>query len=96
MRLKSEQTKFIKSTIAWYFGEGARVWLFGSNVNEVKRGGDVDLYFQPDDAVDCFNQHIRCLGALVEGLPYPVDIVVDDGTDELPIYWIAQCEGVQL
>ncbi|MDP2832594.1 MAG: nucleotidyltransferase domain-containing protein [Pseudomonadota bacterium] len=96
MRLKPEQTQFIKSTIARHFGEGARVWLFGSRVNEAKRGGDVDLYVQPEDAADCFHRRIRCLGALVEGLPYPVDLVVDDGTRELPIYRIAQLEGVRL
>lgn len=96
MRLKPEQAQFIKSTIARHFGEEARVWLFGSRVNETRRGGDVDLYVQPEDVGDCFDRRVRCLGDLVDGLPYPVDLVVDDGTRELPIYRIARHEGVRL
>jgi predicted nucleotidyltransferase len=96
MRLKPEQAQFIKSTIARHFGAGARIWLFGSRVDDARRGGDVDLYVQPDELTDCFSCRVRCLGALSEVLPYPVDLVVDDGARELPIYLIARREGVRL
>ncbi len=96
MRLKPEQVRFIKSTIARYFGEGARVWLFGSRVDDAKRGGDVDLFVQPDDPVDRYLLRMRCLSDLEEGLPYPVDLVVEDAGRELPIYRLALAEGVLL
>lgn len=96
MRLNPEQTQFIKSTIARHFGEGARVWLFGSRVDDTKRGGDVDLYVQPEMTQDRFIRRVHCLGALTEVLPYPVDLVVDDGQRDLPIYRIATQEGVLL
>lgn len=96
MRLKPEQTQFIKSTIARHFGEGARVWLFGSRVNDAKRGGDVDLFVQPDGPVDRFMLRMNCLSDLEEGLPYPVDLVVEDAARDLAIYRIARNEGVML
>lgn len=96
MRLNPEQTVFIKSTIARYFGEDAKVWLFGSRVDDSKRGGDVDLFVQPQTQEDRFSARIKCLSALEDVLPYPVDIVVDDGERDLAIYRVAKQEGVLL
>lgn len=96
MRLKPEQTEFIKATVAQYFGADARTWLFGSRVDDAKRGGDVDLFVQPAEEVDRFMARVRCLGALESGLPYPVDLVVEDKGRNLPIYRVALSEGVLL
>lgn len=96
MRLKPEQTQFIKNTIARHFGDGSRVWLFGSRVDDAKRGGDVDLYVEPPTREELFHRRVRCLGELTDGLPYPVDLVVNTGKRELPVYRIARSEGVQL
>lgn len=97
MRLTTEQVQFIKATIARHFGEDARVWLFGSRVDDARRGGDVDLYVEvPAAPADLFMQRIRCLGELKEGLPYPVDLVVADAKLSRPIDRIARAEGVRL
>lgn len=98
MRLKPEQITLIKSVIARHFGEAARIWLFGSRVDDARRGGDVDLYVEPVpdlDMEDLFDRRIHCLTALEMSLPYPVDLVVNEGTDR-PIYRIARQEGVRL
>ena len=46
MRLTPEQAAIIRSTAAEVFGSDARVWLFGSRVDDSKRGGDIDLLVQ--------------------------------------------------
>ena len=44
MRLTPAQIATIKSTAQAVLGTGAQVHLFGSRVDEAKRGGDIDLY----------------------------------------------------
>ena len=36
----------IKTAARRYFGEEVRVWLFGSRVDDTKRGGGIDLYVE--------------------------------------------------
>ena len=96
MRLKPEQVQFIKSTIARHFGEDARIWLFGSRVDATKRGGDVDLYVEPVSIESLFDRRLRCLTDLEMGLPFPVDLVINDGREDRPVYRIARGEGLPL
>lgn len=42
MRLKEYEQAAIKSTVN-YFDPAARVYLFGSRVDDAKKGGDIDL-----------------------------------------------------
>ena len=44
MRLKDDQVEAIKKTAQRRFGSNARVYLFGSRIDETCRGGDIDLY----------------------------------------------------
>ena len=46
MRLSEKQVAQIKSAAADVFGADAQVWLFGSRVNDQRRGGDIDLYVE--------------------------------------------------
>ena len=46
MRLTPHQAAIIRSAAAEIFGSDARVWLFGSRVDDAKRGGDIDLLVQ--------------------------------------------------
>lgn len=96
MRLTSKQIAFIKQTVAEHFGPGARVWLFGSRVDDAKRGGDVDLYVEPQSHEDAYVRRLDCFGDLVEGLPYPVDLVVAEPDAPRPIDRIALAQGVLL
>lgn len=46
MRLTDQQRAIIRSTVNEIFGAGAEVWLFGSRVDDSKRGGDIDLLIE--------------------------------------------------
>jgi predicted nucleotidyltransferase len=46
MRLTSFQQQTICNKARHYFGNMTQVWLFGSRVDDSKRGGDIDLYIE--------------------------------------------------
>ena len=52
MRLSPEQIAQIRQSAAEGFGPEARVWLFGSRVDDSKRGGAVDLLVESDAPID--------------------------------------------
>ncbi len=43
MRLTEFQQKTIKESVSIWFGENSSVYLFGSIVDDNKKGGDIDL-----------------------------------------------------
>jgi predicted nucleotidyltransferase len=49
MRLTPEQVTIIKKAGADTFGDTARIWLFGSRVDDHKRGGDIDLLIETEE-----------------------------------------------
>ncbi len=48
MRLSEEYRTTIKEVLRKHFGEGSKFYLFGSRVDDTKRGGDIDLYIETD------------------------------------------------
>lgn len=46
MRLTPRQQQIIREAAQDVFGTEARVWLFGSRVDDNRRGGDIDLYIE--------------------------------------------------
>jgi predicted nucleotidyltransferase len=77
------------------FGDDANVWLFGSRVDDTRRGGDIDLYVETTQ-VSTLLSALRCKIALEESLDLPVDLVVKEPGKSKPIYQIARKTGVQL
>lgn len=52
MRLTEEQVKAIHDTAEEMFGADARVYLFGSRVDDKRRGGDIDLLVEVTHDLD--------------------------------------------
>ena len=52
MCLSPEQCTAIRASVSQLAGETARVWLFGSRVDDAARGEDVDLLVEVDAVVE--------------------------------------------
>jgi predicted nucleotidyltransferase len=75
------------------------VWLFGSRVNDDKKGGDIDLLVRPDQAAPAplFANKIRMLTLLERMLgERKIDLVVEQRGDTRPIVTVAHTTGIQL
>jgi predicted nucleotidyltransferase len=94
MRLTSAQIDTIKTTARNVLGEGAQVVLFDSRVDDLAKGGDVDLYVET--AEPDLMKKIRCKVQLQDQLDMPVDLIVKPYGDQSAIALIAKKEGVAL
>ena len=95
MRLTPDQAQAIRQRIHTHMGQHARIWLFGSRVDDSRRGGDVDLYVEPETAPD-LTARLRCKSELADALDLNVDLIVQQPDQDLPIYRIAKRSGVRL
>ena len=95
MRLTPDQARAIRQRIHSHMGTQARIWLFGSRVDDSRLGGDVDLYVEPETAPD-LTTRLRCRSELADALDLNVDLVIQQPGRDLPIYRIAKSGGVPL
>jgi predicted nucleotidyltransferase len=99
MRLTAEQTEVIRGAVREVYGEDSRLWLFGSRVDDERRGGDIDLLVRPNSVSGCYTlmDKIRLLGKLERGLgERKIDVIVETPDDQRPIVKIAHESGIQL
>jgi predicted nucleotidyltransferase len=99
MRLTAEQIATIKHAATECFGPGAQVMLFGSRVDDSKRGGDIDLLVRPHGLPpeQYLTRKIRFLGQLERALgERKIDIVIEQAEDRRPIVEAARQTGVNL
>jgi predicted nucleotidyltransferase len=94
MRLGPEHVSVIRETIAREISPEARVWLFGSRVDDARRGGDVDLYVEADSPP--LLRQLQCKIDLEEALDLHVDLIVARSGAPRPIGEIAKTEGLLL
>jgi predicted nucleotidyltransferase len=96
MRLsKPEQQALHDAGMRW-FGVAPR--LFGSRVDDSGRGGDIDVYIEADlSPQDAFERETSMAAQLYRVLgDRKIDIVVNTGRLDLPIYRVARAQGVWL
>jgi|ERR1017187_4754569 predicted nucleotidyltransferase len=97
MRINKEDIVLIKTITKECFGSDAKVYLFGSRVDDRKKGGDIDLYVETDRKNDVFKGKLKMLGMLHEMLgEQKIDIVINNFINDKFIYKVAKNEGVQL
>ncbi len=99
MRLTETQRESIKFVVTSVVGEESRIWLFGSRVDDSKRGGDIDLLIETETVVPSRVSALCQLeGALVVRLGNrKIDILLKDAnTADAPIYHAARQTGVLL
>lgn len=100
MRLTEQQQEIIKQVLLKHFGKGSELRLFGSRADDNARGGDIDLYIEPelraaDDIVEArLNALVELHLALGE---QKIDLVINRKAGTvLPIYKIAKETGIRL
>ena len=94
--LSPEQAAIIRSAAAEVFGADARVWLFGSRVDESLQGGDIDLLVEAQHK-PALQQTLKAQAMLELQLGLPVDLIASSTTDtQEPIVQIARLTGVRL
>jgi predicted nucleotidyltransferase len=100
MRLTEQQHVVIKQTLLKHFGAASELRLFGSRVDDSAKGGDIDLYIepeiqQPDDIVEAkLNALVELHRQLGE---QKIDLVINRKQGvHLPIYQRAKETGVLL
>jgi len=80
-------------------GEGSQVWLFGSRVDDRRRGGDIDLLVRPAQAARTpdLRRKVRFLGKLEKSLgERRIDVLIKTIGDRRPIFRSAYETGVKL
>jgi predicted nucleotidyltransferase len=101
MRLTEQQHTAIRSLVTEVFGARAEVWLFGSRVDDNKRGGDIDLLIETDQVdVNALTRAEICfLTKLQMKLgEQKIDVLLDYPSRKThpPIFSIAKKTGVLL
>lgn len=83
MRLTDEQVLTIKNIIRTNFGAASKLKLFGSRLDDSKRGGDIDLLVEADlNPEEMFLKKIATLGQLQRAL----------GEQKIDLLTVAQTE----
>jgi hypothetical protein len=100
MRLDDRDVQIMRQSFTSLFGPDDHLWLFGSRVNDAKKGGDIDLYIQTHlPAEDAYRKRQDFVIDLWDKIgEQKIDVVIHliDTDFHLPIYDVAQQEGVLL
>jgi predicted nucleotidyltransferase len=96
MRLTSAQIETIKTTARNVLGEGVQVWLYGSRVDDRRKGGDIDLLIESTQKVSLMIR-ARIKHHIETALELPVDILmVQTGQPTSAFETIARSRAVAL
>ena len=101
MRLTEAQVKAIQDNFSVSFMERDKIWLFGSRVDDSKKGGDIDLYIETNynDLFIVTRKEIEFIANLKKIIgDQKIDIVINilPRNQQLPIYNEARNTGIQL
>ncbi len=98
VRLTESQTQTLIKATHQCFGEAAGIWLFGSRVDDSKRGGDIDLYIETDLKSGLVAAKLEMRSQIWREFgEQKIDILVRSRADELsPMHKIAKNAGIEL
>lgn len=83
MRISNKYISVFKKYFLEFFHEGD-IYLFGSRVDDSKKGGDIDLYLEVLDHSDLFDKKIKFLSRIKRELgDQKIDIVFNTDSSRL-------------
>lgn len=83
MRLSKQYQNTIKKYFIEFFGDGD-VYLFGSRVDDSKKGGDIDLYLVINDHSKLFEKKLKFLSRVKRELgDQKIDVVFNIDSNRL-------------
>ncbi len=96
MRLTDNEKELIKKAFYETFQDG-KIYLFGSRVDDTKRGGDIDLYLCPSQRYENERERKRKFQILLDEYlgEQKIDVVIAKDTNRL-IEQVAMRDGVEL
>ncbi len=96
MRLSSTEQGIIISTVR-KFSPDASIYLFGSRVDDTKRGGDIDLFLSTSHPVSLEEKISMLTQFERRGIERKVDLVIQSPDQDQPtIYEEVVQKGIQL
>lgn len=97
IRLTQKELDAIKDISKKVFGNGVRVWLFGSRVNPKAKGGDIDLYIEIPSMENWLDKKLDFLVELKERIgDQKIDLVLKPYECKEEICIEAKKTGVRL
>ncbi len=95
MRLSAKYISVIKKNFYHFFKNG-NIYLFGSRVDDDKKGGDIDLYLIVQDTQNLFTKKIKFLARIKRELgEQKIDVVFNKDSNR-PIEKEALKNGIKL
>jgi predicted nucleotidyltransferase len=95
MRLQPNQILSIQTVVQQIAGQQAKTWLYGSRLDDARRGGDIDLLVQSTPPITLL-QRARIKTQLERQLGLPVDVMAAGDSSLSPFASIAVAQGVLL
>ena len=96
MRLNAEQKEAIREVVLSLAGENAQTMVFGSRLDDTRRGGDIDLMIESDRKLGSLDK-ARIKMQLEGRIGLPVDVLIHTrGSSLTPFQCIALESGVAL
>lgn len=82
MRLRQREIEVIKKYFYQFFD--GEIYLFGSRVDDTKRGGDIDLYLKVKDKTNLFERKLKFLSSIKKEIgERRIDIVFNKDENRL-------------
>jgi predicted nucleotidyltransferase len=96
MRLQSSEINIIKNSILKYISD-AKIMLFGSRVDDNKRGGDIDIFIETKQDINMLQQIKILTDIEFSGLSRKVDLLIKTpNSKNQTIFITATKEGIVL
>lgn len=99
MRITDYQKNKIKKTALEVFGTGASVYLFGSRIDDTKKGGDIDIFIECEKEYNSFKNELIFISKLTESIgEQKIDLVIKsrEAKDEREIVYEIFRNGILL